>query len=126
MTAALILLMRYYARAFPPAGGTTGAWAKLFNWFVRAHAYYFSLPRLQFEATTLGLALLFGLFVMPALIYLPGYYVLKPYENGGLFALYVDYCKGLVEPRPSCWIALAGPFIFLSLFRIFRFVLRKL
>ena len=40
---------------------------------------------------TLGLALLFGLFVMPALIYLPGYYVLKPYQNGGLFALYIDY-----------------------------------
>lgn len=125
MTAALVLLMRYYARAFPPAGGTTGAWAKLFNWFVRAHAYYFSLPRFQFEAMTLGLALLFGLLVMPALIYVPGYYVLKPYANGGLFALYFDYYKGLVEPRPSCWIALLGPFVFLSLFRVCRLILRK-
>ena len=51
---------------------------------------------------------MFGLLVMPALIYLPGYYVLKPYENGGLFALYFDYFKGLVEPRPSCWIVLVG------------------
>jgi len=118
--------MRYYARAFPPAGGTTGAVATLFNWFVRAHAYYFSLPRLQFEAMTLGLALAFGLFIMPALIYLPGYYLLKPYANGGLFALYVDYYKGLIELRPSCWIAVAGPFAFLSLFRIFRLILRKL
>ena len=126
MTAALILFMRYYARAFPPSGGATGAWAKLFNWFVRAHAYYFSLPRLQFEETTLGLALLFGLLVMPALIYIPGYYVLKPYANGGLFALYVDYCKGLVEFRPSVLIALLGPFVFLTLFRVFRFALRKL
>jgi hypothetical protein len=106
--------------------GLPGAWEKLFNWFVRAHAYYFSLPRLQFEAMTLGLALLFGLFVMPALIYVPGYYVLKPYANGGLFALYVDYFKGLVEFRASCWITLAGPFVFLSLFRTFRFILRKL
>ena len=126
MTAALILLMRYYARAFPPSGGTTGASAKLFNWFVRAHAYYFSLPRLQFEAMTLGLGLLFGLLAMPALIYLPGYFTLKPYANGGLFALYIDYYKGLIELRPSCWIALAGPFAFLSLFRIFRRILRKL
>jgi len=118
--------MRYYARAFPPSGGTTGAWAKLFNWFVRAHTWYFSLPRLQFEATTLGLALLFGLFVMPALIYVPGYYVLKPYANGGLFALYADYFKGLVELRQSCWIAVLGPYVFLSLFRVFRFALRKL
>ena len=98
----------------------------MFNWFVRAHTYYFSLPRLQFEATTLGLALLFGLLVMPALIYIPGYYVLKPYANGGLFALYVDYCKGLVEFRPSVLIALLGPFVFLTLFRVFRFALRKL
>jgi len=100
--------------------------AKLFNWFVRAHAYYFSLPRFQFEAMTLGLALLFGLLVMPALIYLPGFFILRPYANGGLLALYWDFFKGLVEMRPSCWIALAGPFVFLTLFRIFRLILRKL
>jgi hypothetical protein len=105
---------------------SSGALATLFNWFVRAHAYYFSLPRLQFEAMTLGLALLFGLLVMPALIYLPGYFVLKPYANGGIFALYFDYYKGLIELRPSCWIAVIGPFVFLSLFRIFRLILRKL
>ena len=98
----------------------------MFNWFVRAHAWYFSLPRLQFEAMTLGLALLFGLLVMPALIYVPGYYVLKPYANGGLLALYADCFKGLVEPRQSSWIVVLGPFVFLSLFRIFRFILRKL
>ena len=126
MTAALVLLMRYYARAFPPAGGTTGAGAKLFNWFVRARAYYFSLPPFQFEAMTLGLALAVGLLVLPALIFIPGYYVLKPYANGGVFALYFDYFKGLIELRPSCWIALAGPFVFLSLFRICRLILRKL
>jgi len=75
---------------------------------------------------TLGLALLFGLVVMPALIYLPGFYVLRPYANGGLFALYGDYFKGLVELRQSCWIAVLGPFVFLSLLRIFRDILRKL
>jgi len=75
---------------------------------------------------TLGLALLFGLVVMPALIYLPGFYVLKPYANGGVFALYGDFYKGLVELRQSCWIAALGPFVFLSLLRIFRLILRKL
>jgi len=109
----------------PPAGHLRSG-AKLFNWFVRAHAYYYSLPRLQFEAMTLGLALAFGLLLMPALIYLPGYFVLKPYANGGLFALYFDFIKGLFQLRPSCWIALLGPFAFLSLFRIFRLILRKL
>jgi len=100
--------------------------ATLFNWFVRAHAYYFSLPRFNFEAMTLGFALLFGLLVMPALIYLPGFYVLKPYANGGIVALYFDYYKGLFELRQSCWIVLAGPFAFLSLVRIFRLILRKI
>jgi hypothetical protein len=118
--------MRYYARAFPPAGETTGTMATLFNWFGRAHAYYFSLPRFQFEAMTLGLVLLFSLVVLPPVIYLPGIYILKPYANGGVFALYVDFFKGLVDLRPSCWIALAGPFAFLTLFRIFRLILRKL
>ena len=118
--------MRYYARAFPPAGGTTGALATLLNWFVRARAYYSSLPPFKFEMLTFGLAVLFGLLVMPALIYAPGYYVLKPYANGGLFALYFDFYKGLFELRSSCWIAMLGPFVFLSMFRIFRFVLRKI
>jgi hypothetical protein len=111
---------------FPPSGGTTGTMATLLNWFGRAHAYYFALPRFKFEAMTLGLALLFGLLVLPPLIYLPGSYMLKPYANGGLLALYFDFLKGLVELRLSCWIALAGPFVFLSLFRIFRFILRRL
>ena len=107
--------------------GLLGAWAKLFNWFVRAHAYYFSLPRLKFEAMTLGLAAAFRPARDAARSSIsPAIYVLKPYANGGVFALYVDFFKGLVELRPSCWIALAGPFVFLSLFRIFRLILRKL
>ena len=100
--------------------------ATLLNWFGRAHAYYYSLPRFKFEAMTLGLALLFGLLVVPPLIYLPGNYVIKPYANGGESALYFDFFKGLVELRPSCRIALAGPFVFLSLFRIYRLILRKI
>ncbi len=98
----------------------------MFNWLVRARDGYFAMPPLKFEATTLGLALLVGLLVMPAMIYLVGTAVLKPYANGGLFALYGDFLKGLVELRPSCWIVVLGPFGFLTLFRLFRFVLRKI
>ncbi len=108
------------------SAGLLGSQAELFNWLIRARDGYFAMPPLKFEATTLGLTLLVGLLVMPALIYLAGIAVLKPYANGGLFALYQDFVKGLVELRPSCWIVLLGPFGFLSLFRIFRFVLRKI
>jgi hypothetical protein len=103
-----------------------GGLRQLFNWFVRARDYYFALPPLKFEAMTLGLALLFGVLVMPVLIYIPGFYILKPYANGGPFALYWDFYKSLVELRPSSWTALVGPFLFLSLFRIFRLILRKI
>ena len=98
----------------------------MFTWFTRSRDWYFSQPTLIFEAVTLGLAVLFGLLVMPALIYLVGSLVLNDYANGGVIALYFDFLKGLVEPRPSCWIVLIGPFVFLTLFRLFRLILRKI
>jgi hypothetical protein len=98
----------------------------LFTWFTRARAWYISQPVPAFEAVTLGLALLVGLLVMPALIYLAGRYTLGAYGNGGVFSLYLDFLKGLVEPRASCWVVLIGPFVFLSLVRLFRLALRKL
>ena len=97
----------------------------MFNWFVRAREWYFALPRLQFEAMTLGLALLFGLLVMPACIFLAGNIALKDYANGGVFSLYADFFKGLFLPRPSFWVVVAGPFVFLALVRLFRWILRK-
>jgi hypothetical protein len=118
--------MRYYARAFTPSGESSGALAKLFNWVFRARDWYLALPRFQFEAMTFGLAVLFGLLVMPALIFLAGHFALKDYANGGLFALYGDSFKGLVKPRPSFWAVVAGPFVFLTLARVFRWILRKI
>jgi len=108
------------------SAGVLGGLAELFNWLVRARDGYFAMPPLKFEATTFGLTVLIGLLVMPALIYLAGTSVLMPYANGGLFALYFDFGKGLVELRPSCWIVLLGPFGFLTLFRLFRFLARKI
>jgi hypothetical protein len=100
--------------------------SNLFTWFTRSRDWYFSQPRLTFEAVTLGLALLFGLLVMPALIYLAGRYTLSAYAHGGVFALYGDYFKGLFGGRSSFWLVLIGPYVFLSLLRLFRLALRKL
>ena len=104
----------------------TGAESTLFTWFTRARTWYVSQPPALFEAVTLGLAVLFGLIVMPALIFLAGSVALNDYANGGLFSLYGDFFKGLFEPRSSNWVVVIGPFIFLTLFRLFRFALRKL
>jgi hypothetical protein len=100
--------------------------AKLFNWYFRARDWYFALPRFNFEAMTLGLAVLFGLLVMPALIFIVGHIALRDYANGNVFSLYGDFFKGLFEPRPSFWIVVAGPVVFLTLARLFRLALRKL
>ena len=107
-------------------GVITGVEIRLFTWFTRARAWYFSQPRLSFEALTLGLAILVGLLVMPALIYLAGRYTLDAYANGGVFSLYLDFFKGLFQPRASFWVVVIGPFVFLCLFRLFRLILRKL
>jgi hypothetical protein len=97
----------------------------LFSWYGRARGYYFSLSRPKFEALTLALALLVGLVVMPVLIFIAGSYALKSYADGGLFSLFTNFCKGLVDFRPSCWIVLIGPFVFLTFFRVCRYLLRK-
>ena len=98
----------------------------MFNWFTRSRTWYFSQPMPIFEAVTLGLAVLVGLLVMPALIYVAGRYTLNEYANGGVFSLYGDFYKGLFEPRASCWTVVFGPFVFLTLARLFRFLLRKI
>jgi hypothetical protein len=112
--------MRYSARAC-----TAHCEFTLFTWFTRARAWYLSQPTLIFEAVTLGFAVLVGLVIMPALIYLAGNVTLAAYANGGLFSLYGDFFKGLFEPRGSFWLVVIGPFVFLTLFRLFRLILRK-
>ena len=113
--------------------GLRGPGQKLFTWFERARDYYFSLPRPKFEAMTLGLALLVGLTIMPALIYVAGKYTLGVYNHGtalegqaSVFTLFFDFYKGLVELRPSCWIVVLGPFVFLTFARLCRLILRKI
>ena len=63
---------------------------------------------------------------MPALIYSRVTSSSCTYANGGLFALYFDFGKGLYRAAPSCWIVLARPFGFLTLFRLFRLIVRKI
>ena len=106
--------------------GLLGGLADLFNWFVRARDWYFALPRFQFEAMTLGGTLLLGLLVMPVLIYLAGLIALKAYAHGGIFSLYYDWFAGLLGTHSSFWIVVIGPLAFLTLFRLCRWLVRKL
>lgn len=98
----------------------------MLSWVLRARDSYFAQSRLKFEAITLGLALACGLLIMPALIYAAGIATLDSYANGGLFALYGDFFKGLFEPRPTNWIVVIGPAVVLTLIRLGRLILRKI
>jgi hypothetical protein len=99
--------------------------AILFDWFHRGRDWYLAQPRLSFEAITFGAALLVGLLVMPALIFVAGYFTLQPYD-GGLFSLYYDFFKGLLVPQLTFWYVVAGPLVFLTLLRLFKLILSKI
>ena len=107
--------------------GSTGAWTKLFNWFERARDYYFSLPRPKFEAMTLGLALLFGLLVMPSLIYLAGHYMLKRIRQRRTVRAVLRFLQGPVRAAPELLDRARRALSSSSRsFRLFRLILRKL
>ncbi len=97
----------------------------MFDWFYRARDWYLSQPRLNFEAITVGVALLLGFLLMPALIYVAGSLTLESYE-GGFFSLYYDFFKGLFVPHLSFWSVVAGPLVFLTLLRLFKLILSKI
>ena len=75
--------------------------------------------RLRFELIFASLWLAFGLFVLPAIIYMVGTLLLGPYgENQGLGAFYADFFKDLVEPAGRAWILALGPLVVVSILRL--------
>ena len=75
--------------------------------------------RLRFELIFASLWLAFGLFVLPAIIYMVGTLLLGPYgENQGLGAFYAHFFKDLVEPAGRVWILALGPLVVVSVLRL--------
>jgi hypothetical protein len=82
------------------------------------------------ELTTLALALAFGLFVLPPLIWLAGHLTLGEYarsysgtSTGGVLALWIDYLNGLVSGSLGYWTALLGPWVLLKWLHISRWLI---
>lgn len=84
------------------------------------------LDRPRREALIAAAAVLLGLLVMPLAIWVAGLLTLGPYANGGFWALLADFLRGLVEGSLACWIVLAGPLLFISLFRLLRHALQRI
>jgi hypothetical protein len=91
---------------------------------------YRSLPPLQRELTTFGLALLFALTVLPLAIWCAGQLFLGDYlrdpgdpglaRHGGPLALSLDYVRGLLAFSPGHWLVLLGPYALIWAFRAVR------
>jgi hypothetical protein len=75
--------------------------------------------RLRFELVFASICIAFGLFVLPALIYVVGILLLGPYGDGeGLGRFYADYFRDLAEPSARVWTLVLGPWVLLSLLRL--------
>ena len=74
--------------------------------------------RLRFELIFASLALAFGLFLLPALIFWVGAALLGPYgENAGLSTFYVDFYGDLADGTVRAWILALGPVALVYLLR---------
>ena len=80
--------------------------------------------RIQRELMLFALMTLFGLIVMPFLIWIASGRVLGPYTHGqnlhaGPLALVADYYTGLVHGSAVFWCVALGPAVLVLLIRVF-------
>lgn len=74
--------------------------------------------RLRFELIFASLWLAFGLFLLPALIFLVGNALLGAYgENAGLSTFYIDFYGDLADASGRAWALALGPLLLIYLLR---------
>jgi hypothetical protein len=80
-------------------------------------------PPLRFELIFASLWLAFGLFVLPALVFLVGGALLGPYgvapdqQGAGLSTFYVDFFGDLADGSGRAWSLALGPVLLIYLLR---------
>ena len=123
MTAALIFCMT--TLLCPPRMTTTPPpQAPLSERLLRLRGSFARLSPAQREVLVLGGTFLFGLLVMPFIIWIAGNRVLGPYTHGdnlraGPWALFSDYVVGLAHGSAVFWMVALGPTALLLLVRGF-------
>jgi hypothetical protein len=88
-------------------------------------------PWLQRQLIIYGIAVAFGLILMPFVIWSVGSRVLGPYTHGdnahaGPFALFGDFWVGLLHGSAVFWLVALGPALAIALVRLFLVLLRVL
>jgi hypothetical protein len=74
--------------------------------------------RLRVEIIIAAVCLLFGMLVLPALVYWVGTTILGPYTEGGLAGFYSDLFRDLLAGTGRAWLLVAGPYVTLMLLRL--------
>ena len=97
----------------------------------RLRVTYQALPPARRELVIYGAALLFGIVLMPFLIWFGGSRVLGPYTHGqnphaGPASLFADFVLGLVHGSAVFWAVALGPALVLLLIRVFVRIYRSL
>ena len=72
------------------------------------------------ELTVAGIGLLFGVTLMPVLIFYAGVGALGRFDGASLGRLYVSLFQGLKEASTASWVVFLGPYGLYLLFRALR------
>ena len=72
---------------------------------------------LKRDAAWLLIALLFGVLVLPLLVYFTGTMLLGPYAKGGPGAFFASYLVDLASLRWFAWSLALGPLVIATLWR---------
>jgi hypothetical protein len=73
-----------------------------------------------FELVAALVSLVFGVALMPILIFYAGVAILGRYEGAGLGHLYGSVFAGLKEGSTAAWLVILGPYTLFLLFRALR------
>lgn len=96
---------------------------------VRARRSFDAQPRVRRELIVFGPALIFGLVIVPLLIWSVGTRVLGPYTRGTdvhdrPLALLGDFFVGLAHGSTVFWLVALGPALFVALIRLLALLIR--
>ena len=101
------------------------------NFISRAWRRYRKQTGFGHELSTLALAAVFGLLVLPLVIWVGGHVVLGEYirdpltgQTGGPVALWLDYLAALGQGQVGYWLACAGPYLIYVALRLLRGLLK--
>jgi hypothetical protein len=101
------------------------------TWIRTVWAGYRASTGLKRELTTLGIAVLMALLLLPVLVWMAGQFFLGDYirdpsgaRTGGFFAMWFDYLLGLATGKLGYWLVLLGPYAIYVSFKASRWLLK--